>query len=76
MPDKQFYLISVAKMCTSDDADLVAKWSAVIAEDDLSKLTLPTAAEAAGLALKGCPIDGIRPMTEDEIREWRENADQ
>lgn len=68
---KQFYLITVAKMCTSDDADLVAKWSAVVAEKDLARLTMPVAAEAAGLALKDCPIDGIRPMTEAEIAEWR-----
>lgn len=68
----QFYLVTVQKMCTSPDADLVAGWSAVIAEEDLPKLTLANAAEAAGLSLKDCPIPDIRPMTEAEINVWRE----
>lgn len=68
----QFYLVNVQKMCTSPDADLVAGWSAIIAEDDLPKLTLANAAKAASISLIDCPIPDIRPMTEDEINEWRE----
>lgn len=70
-PTKQFYLIKVSKMCTSDEADLVSSWSAVVAEEDLHKLSMATAGEATGLSLKDCPIDGIRPMTEAEIAAYR-----
>lgn len=73
MPDKQYFLIKVSKMCTSDEADLVASWSAIIAEEDLHKLSMEVAGAAAGLSLKGCPLD-LRPMTEAEIAEYRSNA--
>lgn len=68
----QQFLITVQRMCTSDEADLVSGWSAVVAEEDLHKITLPLAAEATALALKDCPITGIRPMTDAEIAAWRE----
>lgn len=68
---KQYFLIKVSKMCTSDEADLVSQWSAIIAEEDLHKLSMEVAGAAAGLALKGCPLEGIRPMTEAEIAEYR-----
>jgi len=71
----QYYLIRVQKMCTSPDADIVPGWSAIVAEDDLRRLTLPLAAEACTLTLKGCPVEGIRPMTEAEIAEWRNAQD-
>lgn len=69
----QFYLVKVQRMCTSDECDLVTEWSAVFAEDDLPNLKLASVAELTALTLKDCPVEGIRPMTEDEIREWQEN---
>lgn len=67
----QFYLVSVERMCTSDEADLISKWSAVIAEEDLPKLTLPDAAKLTEIKLATCPLPGVRPMTEAEIEVWR-----
>lgn len=71
----QYYLIRVQKMCTSPDADLVAGWSAVVAEENLDKLSLTQAGVAAGLALKDCPVPDMRPMTEAEIAAWRDAQD-
>lgn len=74
MPDekpKQFYVVSVSRMNTSDDADLVPKWSAIIAEENMGKPLLPLAVEVTTLTLKGCPVENIRPMTEAEIDVWR-----
>lgn len=70
----QYYLIRVQKMCTSDEADCVAGWSAILAEENLDRLVLSDAAAAAGLSLKDCPLENIRPMTEAEIAEWRDRA--
>jgi hypothetical protein len=67
----QQFLITVQRMCTSDEADIVSGWSAVVEEDDLPKITLATAAEATLLTLKDCPGTNIRPMTEAEIATWR-----
>jgi hypothetical protein len=67
----QKFLVSVQAMCTSDEADLVSKWSAVVDAADMAKIDLSLAAQ---LALK--PFDGTtfdrRPMTDAEIREYRE----
>lgn len=68
----QQFLITVQRMCTSDEADLVSGWSAVVAEENLGNITLADAAHVTGLALKDCPIKGIRPMTDAEIKAWRE----
>jgi hypothetical protein len=61
-------------MCTSDEADLVATLSYVVAEEDLVKpnTILALSTEALELQMRGAPVTGIRPMTEDEIREYRE----
>jgi hypothetical protein len=74
MPDeklKQLYLVTVSRMSTSDDADLVSKWTALVAEENMDKPLLPLAAEVTTLTIKGCPLDNIRPMTEAEIDVWR-----
>lgn len=76
MPDEQFYLLKLQRMCTSDDADLVSGWSAVVAEKDLPNITLADAAQLTGLALKRCPLSGVRPMTEAEIATWRDTEEQ
>lgn len=68
----QHFLITVQRMCTSDEADLVAGWSAVVAEQDLPKLTLTDAARLTELTLSDAPGTNLRPMTEAEISSWRE----
>lgn len=67
----QHYLITVQRMCTSDEADLVAGWSAVVEEANLSKIVLTDAARVTEISLEKCPLTGIRPMTEAEIEGWR-----
>lgn len=73
---EQLYLITVQRMCTSDDADLVSGWSAILPTSRLGDLDLIVAAEATGISLKECPIEGIRPMTDEEINEWRRSEKQ
>lgn len=73
MPDPQQFLLTVQRMCTSPEADLVSGWSAVVAEEDLPKIELALAAEATRLAMCDCPIDGIRAMTMKEIEAWRKD---
>jgi hypothetical protein len=67
----QKFVVSVQAMCTCDEADLVSKWSAVVDAADMAKIDLTLAAQ---LALK--PFDGTtfdrRPMTDEEIREYRD----
>lgn len=67
----QKFVISVQAMCTCDDADLVTKWSAVVDEANLSKIDLTLAAKLALKPLEGGPFER-RPMTDDEIRHYRE----
>jgi hypothetical protein len=67
----QKFLISVQAMCTSDEADLVSKWSAVVAQEDLGNISLVDASIVSMAPLiKDCPIE-FRPMTDEEIRAWR-----
>jgi hypothetical protein len=72
LPTTQHYLITVQRMCTSDEADLVAGWSAVVAEENLSAITLTDAAKLTAMPLDKAPMTNIRPMTEAEIKEWRD----
>jgi len=69
---KQLYLITVQRMTTCDEADMVASWSAVVAEEDLSNITLTSAAKLTELTLRNAPGTNMRPMTEAEIAEWRD----
>ncbi len=80
MPDSpvQFYLVQVSRMSTSDDANLVASLSYIVAEEDLVRpgnTLLALSAEACEIHTRGCPLKNIRPMTEAEIAEYRINAD-
>jgi hypothetical protein len=67
----QKFIVSVQAMCTSDDADLVTKWSAIVDEADLHKIDLTLAAKLALKPFDNSDLDR-RPMTDDEIREYRE----
>jgi hypothetical protein len=73
MSNPQQFLLTVQRMCTSPEADLVSGWSAVVAEEDLPKIELALAAEATRLAMQDCPIDDIRAMTLVEIDAWRKD---
>lgn len=68
----QHFLITVQRMCTSPEADLVSQWSAVVAEENLSRIALTGAAKLTALSLENSPIKDVRPMTEAEIDAWRE----
>lgn len=70
-----FYLISVAKMLTSDECDIVPRWSAIMAEDNISNLSLADVAKLVSMQVKGAPVGNVRPMTEGEIEMWREAND-
>jgi hypothetical protein len=70
LPEQQF-LITVQRMCTSDEADLVSGWSAVVSEANLPNITLVDAAKLTAISLRNAPVKNIRPMTEAEIADWR-----
>jgi hypothetical protein len=69
----QHFLITVQRMCISDEAALVSGWSAVVAEENLLNFGegIGNAARLTEIALKDCPVTNLRPMTEAEITEWR-----
>lgn len=67
-----FYLVRVQKMMTSDEADTVPGWSAYVAEDKLADLKMSDVATLLTSTIKDAPATNIRPMTEDEIKAWRE----
>lgn len=70
----QLYEVVVRNMSVCDEADVVVSWSAVIAEEDLAKLTLTTVAELLALQIKDAPLTNVRPMTETEVADWREEG--
>jgi len=72
MADEQLFLLRLQRMCTSDDADLVAGWSAIVSEKDLDNIKLSDAATLTAISLKDCPLENVRPMTKEEVDEWRE----
>lgn len=67
----QFYLVRVQRMTTCDEADMVAGWSAVVAEKDLDNLILSDAGKLTEMSLRNAPGTNMRPMTEAEIATWR-----
>lgn len=69
---QQFYLVTVAKLMTADECDIVPSWSAYIAEDKINDLTLNDVAQLLTVQLKDAPTTNLRPMTEPEIKAWRE----
>lgn len=75
---EQTFLITVSRMCTSDEADVVVDWSAVVEEKDLDKAgeIIQKVAAATALILKDFPGTNTRPMTLEEIRAWREERDE
>jgi hypothetical protein len=72
---EQKYLITVALMCTSDEAEFVALASAVLVESDVSSPDLISdiakLVTATREALDGAPLTNVRPMTDTEIEDWR-----
>lgn len=75
MSEQQF-LVTVQRMCVADEGSVVVGWSGVITEKDLSKVELKLATEMTASSLEGAPVTNLRPMTEDEIREWRHSEDE
>jgi len=67
---EQFYIITVQRMCTSDEGDLASGWSAVIAEKDIVANFggLGEAIKLTGINLADGPFTNLRPMTEAEIK--------
>lgn len=73
-PPGQRFLVTVTALSTTDDFDCVGVWSAVFEAEDLPKLDVSTAAEAAMLPLRQLPPDvTARPMNDEEIKYWRDN---
>jgi hypothetical protein len=73
MATEQNFLITVQRMCTSDECDLVSSWSAVVAEKDIGNFgALEDVIKLTGISLEGAPVTNIRPMTEAEIKAWRD----
>lgn len=69
----QHFLITVQRMCTADEADLVVGWSAVVEQKNLANITLVDVAEITRLVLRDTnALTNARPMTEAEIAAWRE----
>lgn len=71
----QFFLVRVSKLMTSDEADIVPSWSAHISDSNITQLKLSDVVALLDAQTEGVPVTDIRPMTEDEIREWRDSPD-
>lgn len=78
---EQLYLLKISAMCTFDDGDVVPSAEVIVDKDfgteehniieALYKLTMQLAA-----ALQGAPLEGIRPMTREEIATWRDEQNE
>lgn len=75
MPTEEpFYVITVQRMMKCDGASCVASWSGITSEEKFRK-TFASADDAIRVcveALEGVPLDNVRPMTRDEITEYRD----
>ena len=75
---EQFFIVKIQRMVTCDEAEMSSGWSAIVAEKDLVKFgALADAAIITKLELtEDSPFTNLRPMTEAEIKVWREGNDQ
>lgn len=71
----QKYILEVRKMMVCDEADVACAWSAVVDEADLGKIDLTLPPKLIAIQMEGMPATNLRPMTEDEIRDWRDKSD-
>lgn len=70
----QNFVITLERMNTCDEAELVSRWSAVVEEKDLINFgALAVAAQATEIVLKHGKdaLTNVRPMTEAEIAAYR-----
>lgn len=67
----QLYVLEVRKMMVCDEADVACSWSAVVAEEDLPKIDLTLPGKLIDIQIKDAPLTNLRPMTEQEVAEWR-----
>lgn len=74
MTAQPFFLVRVSAMFTSDDADSVVPSAEMIVVDgqfdDMGKSIAKLAAYLVD-ALDDAPLENFRPMTRDEINEYR-----
>jgi hypothetical protein len=79
MPDtEQFFIVTLQRMITCDEGEMSSGWSAVVAEKDLANFgNLKDAAILTKMELtEDSPFTNLRPMTEVEVKAWRENGNE
>lgn len=74
-PKQQFFVVTVQRMTTCDEADIITQWTGVVAQKGLSKVRLEDIANA--LAAPTNDDNGLftntRPMTKAEIKAYRDD---
>lgn len=74
---EQLYLLKISSMNTCDDCDIVPS-AEIIIDHDLSTADMPiidalhTLIRRFSDTLQSAPLEGIRPMTRDEIKQYRD----
>lgn len=77
---KQLYLLRVSAMNTCDECDIVPS-AEVIVDRDMSTEHLPLFESLQSLVrnlantMRDVPFDGVRPMTREEIKTWRDEQE-
>ncbi|WP_156944138.1 hypothetical protein [Bradyrhizobium sp. Ec3.3] len=72
---ERFYVITIRSMNTSEDADLVLAATFVVSSNDFAKINLPKLAAATDASIADAPVEGLRPMTLEEVDAWRAEDD-
>jgi hypothetical protein len=77
---EQLYLLRISAMNTCDECDIVPS-AEIIVDRDLSSEHLPCLDALQALVrqvaetMRSVPFKDVRPMTREEIREWRDEQD-
>ncbi|MBR0876911.1 hypothetical protein JQ608_06805 [Bradyrhizobium liaoningense] len=73
---ERFYIITVRSMNTCDDCDAAVCATFVASDTDLPEINIANVAAGVDAVIDGAPMEGLRPMTREEVDAWRAGSEE
>lgn len=73
---ERFYIITVRSMNTCDDCDAAVSATFVASDTDLPGINIANVAAGVDGILASAPLEGLRPMTREEVDAWRADSEE